>query len=160
MKFHLAQFNIARFRLPQEHPVNADFINNLDRVNKDAETQPGFVWRFTGEGNDALDVQAFEDPNVAVNMSVWTDLDSLGAFVYRNEGHLGIMRRRNEWFEKIEFHLVLWWVDEGHIPSIEEAKQRIELLAQLGPSEKAFTFRKPYPPPSGEQTQPILDECA
>ena len=70
MKYHLSQLNIAKFRVPQDDPVNADLVNKLDRVNAIAEAQPGFIWRFTGEGNDALDVQAFEDPNIALNMSV------------------------------------------------------------------------------------------
>lgn len=160
MKYHLAQLNIARFRLPSEHPENVDFVNALDRVNQVAEAQSGFIWRFTGEGNDALDVQAFDDPKVVVNLSVWTDLDSLGNFVYRNEDHLAIMRRRNEWFEKVKFHLVLWWVEEGHRPSVDEATKRLELLEQCGPTENAFTFRNPYPSPGGEPARPVMDECA
>ena len=160
MKFQLVQLNIARFRLPQEHPSNADFVNNLDRVNEIAEGQPGFVWRFKGEGNNALDVQAFDDPNIAVNMSIWTDLEALGAFVYRNDEHLAIMRRRTEWFDRIEFHLVLWWIEEGHLPTLDEAKQRLETLVKLGPSSKAFTFRQPFSPQRDEDIQPVMDECA
>jgi Domain of unknown function (DUF3291) len=160
MKYQLAQLNIARFELPQDHPQNADFVNALDRVNAVAEAQPGFVWRFTGEGNDALDVQAFDDPNIAVNMSVWEDLDALGAFVYRNEEHLAIMRRRREWFEKIRIHLVLWWVEEGHIPTLDEAKGKLAYLEKHGPSSEAFTFREPFPPKSGDSVTAVLDECA
>ena len=160
MKYHIAQLNIARFAKPAEHPDNADFVNNLDRVNAIAESQPGFVWRLTGDGNDALDIQAFDDPNVAINMSVWRDLDSLADFVYRNEEHLAIMRRRNEWFEKTKIHLVLWWVKAGHIPSLNEAKQRLNALIADGPSDRAFTFRNPFPAPSGMAVHPVLDECA
>jgi hypothetical protein len=132
----------------------------LDRVNEIAESQPGFVWRFTGDGNNALDVQAFDDPDIAVNMSVWTDLDALGAFVYRNEEHLALMRRRREWFDNIKFHLVLWWIEEGHIPTLDEAKRRLETLVKHGPSNDAFTFREPYPPPGANLIEPILDVCA
>lgn len=160
MNYHLAQLNIARFRLPQDHPVNVDFVDNLDRVNAIAESQPGFVWRFTGDGNNALDVHAFDDANVAINMSVWRDLESLAAFVYRNEDHLAIMRRRNEWFEKIKFHLVLWWIDADHTPSIDEAKQRLDRLTNNGPTQDAFTFRKPFAAPSGEAVDAILDKCS
>jgi len=159
MDFHLAQLNVARFKLPQAHPHNADFVNGLDRVNAIAETQPGFVWRFTGDGNDALDVQAFDDPNIAVNLSVWTDLDALSDFVYRNEEHLGIMRRRREWFDRMEFHLVLWWVKAGHVPTLDEAKQKLEILVKQGPSGDAFTFRRPYPPEGSDAIKPILDQC-
>ena len=160
MKFHLAQLNIARFRLPQEHPSNIEFIDNLDRVNAIAEEQDGFIWRFTGEGNDALDAQAFDDPNIASNMSLWADLESLGAFVYRNKEHRSIMRRRNEWFEKINFYLVLWWVEAGHIPTLDEGIKRLELLEEKGPTEKAFTFKAPFPSPNKTKINPILDECA
>ncbi len=160
MNYHLAQLNIARFMKPAEHPDNADFVNNLDRVNAIAELQPGFIWRLVGDGNDALDIQAFDDPNIAVNMSVWTSMESLAAFVYRNEAHLAIMRRRREWFEKTKFHLVLWWVEAGHIPTLIEAKERLNALIADGPSERAFTFRKPYPAPGGQQVRPVLDDCA
>jgi len=84
MKYELAQVNIARFRVPADDPVNADFVDNLDRVNAIAETQPGFVWRLIGSGNDALDLQAFDDPLIITNLSVWTDVRSLVDFVYRN----------------------------------------------------------------------------
>lgn len=160
MKYHLAQLNIARFKKPAEHPDNADFVNNLDRVNAIAESQPGFVWRLIGDGNDALDIQAFDDPNIVVNMSVWTSMESLADFVYRNSEHLAIMRRRREWFEKTKFHLVLWWVDAGHIPSLVEAKERLDCLIKSGPCERAFTFQKPFPSPGGRELRPILNECA
>ena len=146
MNYHLAQLNIAQFRLPQEHPVNADFVANLDRVNAIAESQQGFVWRLVGDGNDATDIQAFDDPNILVNLSVWTDIESLAAFAYRNSAHKEIMRRRNEWFDKMEFYLVLWWIEEGHIPTLTEAKERLNLLEADGPSEKAFTFKQSFHP--------------
>jgi len=77
MTYQLAQLNLVRFKLPQDHPTNADCVNSLDRVNAIAEQQPGFVWRFTGAGNNAMDVQAFDDPHIAANMSVWANLNAL-----------------------------------------------------------------------------------
>lgn len=165
MKYHLAQLNIARFRLPQEHPDNLDFINNLDRVNAIAESQKGFVWRLTGEANNALDVNAFEDPNVVANLSVWESLDSLAAFVYRNKAHRDIMRRRAEWFEKIDFYLVLWWLPANQRPTFEEARRKLELLSAAGPNEEAFTFKNPYPAPNPDklvlvgEANAVIDGC-
>src|SRR4051812_12593123 len=141
-------------------PVNADFIANLDRVNELAELAPGFVWRMVGAGNNALDIQAFPNPNTAVNMSVWSDLDSLADFVYRNPGHREIMRRRREWFERMEFHLALWWVPRGHRPSLDEGKARLDLLARVGPSDGAFLFKAPFPAPDTLSVVPRLDRCA
>ncbi len=160
MAYHLAQLNIARFRRPQTDPVNADFINALERVNSTAEDQPGFVWRFTGEGDNAIDVQAFEDPNIAINLSVWRDMETLAAFVYRSDDHRSIMRRRREWFDKLEFYLVLWFVEAGTVPTVEEAKARLAHLRTQGPSSRAFTFREPFPAPGNGEATPILDECA
>ena len=160
MDYQLAQVNIASFRLPQEHPVNLDFVNNLDRVNAIAELQPGFVWRFTGDGNDALDVQAFDDPSMAINMSVWSDINALVKFVYRNPDHIKIMRRRKEWFDKINFHLVLWWIERDRRPTLDEAKLRLKLLQDHGPTYSAFTFKQPYTAPSGKLLKPFMDECA
>jgi len=152
MKYHLAQLNLAKFRQPTDHPNNKDFVDSLDRVNEIAELQPGFVWRLTGEGNDALDVHAFEDPNIAVNMSVWEDLESLSAFVYRNSDHLSIMQRRKAWFDTMDFYLVLWWVPKNHTPTIAEAKDRLVSLERNGATASAFTFRHPFLIPSAKSS--------
>jgi hypothetical protein len=148
MLYYIAQLNIARFRLPQKHPDNVDFVNNLDRINQLAEQQEGFIWRFTGEGNDALDIKAFDDPNIASNMSLWTNLESLRVFVYRSKEHREIMRRRHLWFDTIDFSLVLWWLRADCIPNLDDAKMRLQLLESNGPSQKAFTFQSPFPAPA------------
>ncbi len=158
MKYELAQVNIARFRVPADDPVNADFVDNLDRVNAIAETQPGFVWRLIGSGNDALDLQAFDDPLIITNLSVWTDVRSLVDFIYRNPAHKDIMRRRKEWFDRLDLHMVLWWVEAGRRPTLDEAKLRLELLRQLGPTYAAFTFKRPFAAPSGELIDPFSDD--
>ena len=160
MKYHLAQINVGRFRTPIDDPANAEFIANLDRVNALADEAPGFVWRLIGDGNSAIDIQAFDDPQIGINMSVWTDMESLAAFVYRDSGHREIMRRRSEWFEKMEFYMALWWIPAGHIPTIEEGKAKIELIAKLGSTPDAFLFNKPFPAPSGQPVETILDQCA
>ena len=160
MQYQVAEINIATFRSPMADPVNADFIANLDRVNALAEAAPGFVWRLVGEGNHALTLKAFDDPNTAINMSVWASMDSLADFVYRSEGHREIMRRRREWFDRMEFHLALWWLPADYRPTVAEGKKRLESLSRFGPSPYAFLFNKPFPPPSAIRISPRLDHCA
>jgi heme-degrading monooxygenase HmoA len=144
-----------------EDPANADFINALDHVNALAEASPGFIWRLTGDGNNATDIKPFpDDPNMAINMSVWESIDALAAFVYRNMDHRGVMRRRREWFEERQVYMALWWVPAGTLPTIEDAKAKLALLEQLGPTQEAFTFRQPFAAPSGDDVAPVLDECA
>lgn len=160
--YHIAQINIARFVLPKDHPDNSGFMDELDAVNALADAAPGFVWRLTGEeGNDAIDIAAVpDDPRLAVNMSVWTDVEALAAFVYRNPAHLAIMRRRREWLEQMAIYQALWWVPVGYAPSVAEGMSKVALLAQYGPTADAFTFKQTFPAPDGTPAVPQLDECA
>lgn len=159
--YHLAQINILRFKRQKDDPANADFMDALDPVNALADKAPGFIWRLVGEGNDAVDIDPVpDDPRLAVNMSVWEDVQSLGDFVYRNPEHLAIMRRRKEWAEQIEVYQALWWIPIGHIPSVEEGFEKIELLEQNGASAEAFTFRQPFDASDGTPAIAVLDECA
>jgi heme-degrading monooxygenase HmoA len=160
MQYQLAEINIATFRAPMSDPVNAEFIANLDRVNALAEAAPGFIWRLVGDGNNALEIHAFDNPNTAINMSVWADLDALANFVYRSEGHREIMRRRKEWFDRMEFHLALWWVPAGYRPTVAEGKERLEALREFGPTVRAFLFNRPFPPPNANPISARLDKCA
>ena len=144
---HLAQFNIARMRAPIDDPVMEGFRSQLERINAIADQSPGFVWRLQTEDGDATAVRAYSDPLTIVNMSVWESLEALHGYVYRSP-HVGPLRDRRQWFEPAEGPiLVLWWVAAGHIPTVEEAMSRLEHLRMHGPSETAFTFREPFPPP-------------
>lgn len=146
--FELAQLNIAQMREPLDSPLLADFVANLDRINALAESMPGFVWRLQTEDGDATALRPFGDDTL-VNVSTWTDLESLKAFVY-GSAHVEIMRRRREWFEAMkESHLVLWWVPTGHRPDEQEAKARLQQLRLNGASAEAFTFREFFAAPGG-----------
>lgn len=141
MSWHLAQINVARFIAPQDDPANADFMAALDHVNAMADAAPGFVWRLVGAGGDATDlVPDAADPNLIANMSVWTDVAALRAFVYEQPDHLAVMRRR-DWFDKMDVFMAFWWVPVGHIPTLAEGMAKIAHLAAHGPTAEAFTFQ-------------------
>lgn len=158
-KFQLAEINIGRLKAPIDDPLIRDFADNLDRINALAEASPGFVWRLTGEGNNATDLAIDDDPLLIPNLSVWTDIAALGAFVYRS-GHVELMRRRHDWFEARQDSMALWWVPDGHRPTLAEALERLAQLATRGPGPEAFTFRTPFPAPTGQADAPVPDECA
>ena len=136
---HLAQLNIARLKYDFEDPRVADFANNLELVNGIAERSEGFVWRLVDDGGaDAIDIRAFDDPAVIVNMSVWQTPEHLERFVW-NTVHKRFYQRRAEWFLVMEKqHFVLWWVEEGHEPTVAEAKARLDHLDAHGDSDFAF----------------------
>jgi hypothetical protein len=160
--YHLAQLNLGIIKGPMDSPVMAEFKANLDRINALAEQTPGFVWRLQTEEGDATAIRPFDDENLLVNMSVWEDVAALNRYVYQSE-HVQIMRRRREWFERMDqAFLVLWWVPRGHLPSIAEAVAKLEQLRRDGPSAEAFTFRHAFAAPDeidGRVRQDFPDAC-
>ncbi len=144
--FQLAQLNIATMREPLESPSMADFVANLERINALAEQSPGFVWRLKDDEGDATSLRPFGEMMI-VNMSVWQDIESLRRFAFES-AHVEIFRRRREWFDRMSnAHAVLWWVPQGHRPTIEEAAERLEYLRAHGATALAFTFKSAFPPP-------------
>lgn len=137
----LAELNIALLRAPIDDPMIAEFANALDEINALAEASPGFVWRLTGEGNDATSFRPFPDPEMIVNLSVWIDRPSLHEYVYKT-AHTPYLRKRAEWFHRIEVpSVVLWWIDDGAEPTIEKAKERHEYFHAHGSTAYAFGWR-------------------
>ena len=145
MKYHLAQTNIGIAQYSYEDSRFAEFVDNLDRINALADQAPGFVWRYVAEDETEAGTGVFGIADMLFNMSVWESIESLEAWVYGGK-HLDVVRQRARWFEKSpRSPLVLWWIDKGNIPTIEQAGSRFELLWNNGPSPQAFTFAKPHP---------------
>lgn len=146
-EYHLAQINIAQARDEMTSETMHGFASRLDEINQLAEYSPGFIWRLQDDSGDATSIQAFDDPMLIINISVWSDVESLKQFVYRSV-HVDLIRDRDAWFHKIpQMHQALWWVPAGHTPSVEEGKAVLERLQAEGPSPEAFTFARAYPPP-------------
>ncbi|MGE0729134.1 MAG: DUF3291 domain-containing protein [Acidimicrobiia bacterium] len=151
MGWHLAQINVGRLRAPLDAEEMAEFVAALGPVNELAEASDGFVWRLTdedGASSSYVRIPQVDDPLVAVNYSIWCDLDALKAFVYRS-GHAPFLRRRRAWFEApAEAITACWWVPAGDIPSLAEAYDRLLHLRAHGPTERAWTFARPFPAPA------------
>jgi hypothetical protein len=133
---HLAELNIGKFKYPTSDPRMAEFMDNLDRVNAIAERSPGFVWRLKGDNNNATEFRVGDD--MAVNLSVWEDARSLETYVFKTV-HVQFYKKREKWFALMEKpHMVFWWVEEGHNPSLEEAEARLKHYTAHGASDHAF----------------------
>jgi hypothetical protein len=160
-RYELAQLNIAIMKEPLESPTMADFVANLDRINALAEGSPGFVWRLQTDEGDATALRPLGDDTL-VNLSVWKDVESLNHYVYKT-AHVEIMRRRREWFDRMrEAHFVLWWVPQGHRPTVLEAANKLALLRADGPTADAFSFRDAFAPPDAPRAATPFgfnDEC-
>ena len=147
MSFQLATSNIARMLGQYEDEVMAGFVARLEPLNAIADASEGFVWRYTDETGNATETRIFEDELILFNMSVWESIEALEQYAYHSD-HREALQKRAQWFERpTRPYMVLWWVEEGHIPTVEEAKEHFELLWQNGPAAAAFTFRERFAPP-------------
>jgi uncharacterized protein DUF3291 len=145
--WQLAQINIARLGAPIDSPQLSEFIEQLDEINALADAAPGFVWRLMSEAGDAIAVEHPFDSETIVNMSVWESVDALHTYVYRT-AHSRVMARRKEWFTRISAaYTVLWWVPEGHRPTVCEGERKLALLKADGPTSAAFTFKNIFAKP-------------
>ena len=149
--YHLAQANVAYAIAPADDPRLADYIARLDEINQLADTSPGFVWRYLTDSRDPAQ-REFTDPFVLFNMSVWESIESLHAFTYRTV-HAEVYAARKRWFvdEKavVGGHaLAMWWIPVGELPTVADAKERLAAITASGPSERAFTFKQRFSPPT------------
>lgn len=137
----LAELNVGRLLAPTDDPRVADFMGALDLVNGLGKRMPGFVWMMEGsgepgQGNTAAKID--NDAQYVSNLSVWQDVASLEGFVW-NTVHRSFYARRAEWFEVLgKMHFVMWWVPQGHQPSLDEALDRLAHLQANGDTDHAF----------------------
>lgn len=162
--YHLAQVNIGRMLAPLDDPIMAGFVAKLDAVNALADSSRGFVWRFQTSDGNATSVRPYEDPFTIFNMSVWESIEDLSYFVYAmGSEHRPVMKQRRQWFARFDGPFqTLWWVPSGHIPTVEEAKERLEHLRSQGETPYAFSFKTPFPAPGAEKDtvpQKFSEEC-
>ncbi|MCG6889925.1 MAG: DUF3291 domain-containing protein [Gammaproteobacteria bacterium] len=144
-RYQLAQLNIAKMKFALEDPGMAEFVARLEEINALADASPGFVWRLQTADGDATAIDYFGSETL-VNLSVWEDLDSLRAYVYRS-AHNEVMARRRQWFERSQdAYSVLWWIDAGHIPTLYEASEKLDWLRRKGATVRAFSFKQSFAP--------------
>ena len=82
---HIAQMNWGILRADWDDPSVAEFVENLDRVNRIAMRSPGFVWMMPEEEMDAAQNDAEGvfggNPRTASTLSVWETPQALDHFV-------------------------------------------------------------------------------
>lgn len=155
--YHLAQANVAYALAPHDDPRLADYMARLDELNALADASPGFVWRYHTDSRDPSQ-REFDDPLVLFNMSVWRSIDDLHAYTYRT-AHAEAYAARRRWFADVRavvggHALALWWLPRGELPTVTQAKERLALVTERGPTPLAFTLKQRFPPPPTPPTTP------
>jgi hypothetical protein len=149
MKYHIAEINIAKMKgVDINDPIMKEFMENLDRVNEIAESSEGFVWRLKDESNNATNLNPYDDEQILINVSVWESIEQLENFMYKTF-HSDFLKRRKEWFLAYgTAHTAMWWVSAGHLPSLQEAVDKLEYLQKHGASLESFDFRNKFAAPT------------
>jgi hypothetical protein len=147
----LAELNVGRLRGNTDDPIVAEFMENLDRINGLGKRMPGFVWMMEGAaGAGNTEAKIDDDPRYVPNLTVWETAAQLETFVFKTL-HAKFMERRAEWFEALEtMHFVMWWVPDGHKPTLAEALAKLAQLQSDGETPAAFGWdylrANPKPP--------------
>lgn len=144
---HLAQLNIAEAKYAIGSQDMAGFTGRINAINALADRAPGFIWRLKDDGPEdgalSLRMEGLGG-DMLINMSVWESLKALFGFVYKT-AHAKVMREERPQFKRIpREHMVLWWIPEGHIPTLSEAKAKLDLIRGEGASPAAFSFASSF----------------
>lgn len=136
---HLAQLNIGKPLYDLEDRRMAGFMNNISFINGEGERAQGFVWILKDETGGATGIET-PWPDKIANLTVWETYEDFQHFVYQTV-HKRFMDNRTKWFEEPkEPYFVMWWIEEGHIPTLDEAKERLDYLTKHGNSDFAFDW--------------------
>ena len=149
IKYHIVEINIAKMKgVDINDPIMKEFVENLNAVNEIAEKSEGFVWRLKDENNNATSLNPYNDEQIIINVSVWKNIETLENFMYRTF-HSEFLKRRKEWFLAYgTAHTAMWWIPEGHTPTMQVAVDKLDYLQKNGASTSSFDFRNKFPPPA------------
>lgn len=138
---HIAELNIGRLVAEPGDPRVAEFMEAIDRINTMGKRMPGFVWMMEGSGAPGTgntETKLDGDAQFVSNLTVWEDVNSLEHFVF-NTVHKQFYDRRTEWFEVMkDQHFVMWWIEKGKTPTLDEARERLAYKDKHGDSDHAF----------------------
>jgi hypothetical protein len=139
----VAHLNVIRFRFQRDAPGMVDFRRATGAVLAVAERAPGFLWRLPegdpAPANDPVRVFGTGD-RLGVELSVWATAWALDQFTHQSL-HGVYLRRRAEWAEPLGVpSYVIWPVAEGHLPTLEEGRDKLAMLTAEGPGALAFDF--------------------
>ena len=145
--WHVAEINVGKIIAPYHDPIMVGFVQGMAHINEQAERAHGFVWRLKLiDDPPGTESQIFGE-NMVVNVSVWESTDQLIIFTYTGD-HLDFYQRRAEWIEKSTAPMMaMWYIRTGTVPTLDEAKQRLDYICEHGASPYAFTMRHSYPVP-------------
>ncbi|THF50008.1 DUF3291 domain-containing protein [Allorhizobium terrae] len=153
---HLALYNFGLHVAPYGDPAIDGFVRRESLNFEAAVRAEGYIARsgYDGEpGPASWGVQVFPRfiessgfTSGPSSLSLWADPESLMAFSYAGV-HAEALKNARHWNVKQQWPpLVLFWVKAGDLPQWHDGVERLEHLADNGPSAFAFTFKQAFDP--------------
>jgi len=106
--YHVScKITICHAKLPGSALQMRDFCEALGPLGEVASTWPGFIW--THDNDETIRIaENLYDTDVAANLSVWRDVESLYGFM-ECPHHAAVMKRRSVWLVAMpEATFVMW----------------------------------------------------
>jgi hypothetical protein len=143
---YLAQVNVGRLRHPLEAPESAGFRDGSIVVLAVADGTRGYLGRRHRVGDDIPGIESDPSSPLVVNVSLWTDYETLHAFTYGGF-HGRYLTDRMRWFQPVEGRTAaLWWHPKARVPDVDAGIARLVHLRRYGPTPEAFTMRRRFTP--------------
>lgn len=126
-----------------------EFAMFVNKINDLARSSADCIWLVNRL--QVADAEILRSDGRVVAISVWKNFDCLSRFAF-DEAYDVYLKNRNQWLEVLDqLSAVLWWVEEGAIPTDEETMERFSELDHVGPTQHAFNWQQPFDPLGGKQ---------
>lgn len=136
MKKSLAQFELFKATLTTTESHPDGLASSTTCMYELATNHPGFIWRDLEDNHELI--QELWGEGFFYTLLVWEDVGALKDFL-RKTHSIAFMKRGKQFVHPIlKPRTVLWWIPQGHVPSVGEAHSQLELLYEQGPSRRAF----------------------
>jgi len=150
----VALYTFGQFIHPSEYASNDGFHSRNEAVLDFIERAPGFIARSgyaSDPGPESWGQEIYPrfrqengDDWVPATLSVWQDLSSPWRATYTGI-HLEALKHGRKWFQKGDWPpYVLWWIADGHHLNWQQGVQKLEELADNGPTFSAFNFANAF----------------
>ncbi|PSR20244.1 MAG: hypothetical protein C7B45_15785 [Sulfobacillus acidophilus] len=139
---HLTIFTVGILHDPLDSPGNQAFWAQAEKIWTELDGVPGFLGQIPFDPLDVnvpLHVRPYRDRAVCT-LSLWQDAQALLTFAYRGNAHAQALRKRKDYFIRIQPNHVVWYTNGAVNPTYAQGARRMDYLVQNGPTPYAFTL--------------------
>ncbi|RRS06644.1 DUF3291 domain-containing protein [Pseudoalteromonas sp. J010] len=134
----LAFFSIFTTKSPTNGALRKLDRNSLKQLNSLAESSPGFVCHIGEDCESVAATDLFGCTDVLVTLAVWRSERALREFMSHSLCQKVFSRSTVFLDGSDPEHYVVWRLENDTLPTLHEAKARLDYLRRFGSSDYAF----------------------